>query len=215
MKLRITCLLVLAASVSVVPATAQVLYNNGPVNGTVDGWTINFGFAVSDTFTLTSASTVTGVNFYTFALPGDFLENAEVAITSSEFGGTTYSDQVVNFTPSNCSSNQYGYNICLESSSGYSPVNLSAGSYWLTLENAVVNDGDPIFWDENSGVGCTSPGCPSSASENSLGTIPSESFTVFGSASTSTTGTVPEPGSVMLVGSGILAIAGTIRRKLL
>jgi PEP-CTERM motif len=95
-------------------------------------------------------------------------------------------------------------------------VNLAAGTYWLNLANAVVNDGDPIYWDENSGVGGNGP---SSASENSVGTIPSEAFTVLGTSSTSsssssTGGTVPEPSSIMLFGSGILGLAGVLRRKL-
>jgi hypothetical protein len=205
LKSRIALIAVLA--LAVIPAAAQTLYDNGPVNGTTDGWTINFGFVVSDTFTLGAPSTVTGVNFYAWTFPGDVLDSAEVAITSSEFGGTTYSDQVVNFTQSACSANQLGFNVCLESSSGLAPVNLAAGTYWLNLENATVNDGDPIYWDENSG--------PSSASENSVGTIPSESFTVLGATSSSTTsGTTPEPSSILLFGSGALGLAGVLRRKL-
>jgi hypothetical protein len=205
LKFRIALIAVLA--LAVIPAAAQTLYDNGPVNGTTDGWTINFGFVVSDTFTLGAPSTVTGVNFYAWTFPGDVLDSAEVAITSSEFGGTTYSDQVVNFTQSACSANQLGFNVCLESSSGLAPVNLAAGTYWLNLENATVNDGDPIYWDENSG--------PSSASENSVGTIPSESFTVLGATSSSTTsGTTPEPSSILLFGSGALGLAGVLRRKL-
>ncbi len=34
------------------PATAQVLYDDGPINGTTDAWTINFGYVVADTITL-------------------------------------------------------------------------------------------------------------------------------------------------------------------
>ena len=204
MKLSIAFLLFLTC-LAAVPAAAQALYSNGPVNGTSDAWTINFGFVVSDTFSLSSASTVTGVNFYAWTYStGDVLETAEVSITSSEFGGTTYTDQIVNFTQSACSANQFGFNVCLESSS-LAPVNLAGGTYWLNLDNAIVNDGDPIFWDENSG--------PSTASASSVGTIPSESFTVFGTAGTSTTSTTPEPGSVMLWGSGIIGLAGAIRRK--
>jgi hypothetical protein len=205
---RVVLVAVIGLCVAAVPAIAQTLYSNGPENGTTDAWTINFGFVVSDTFTLSSASTVTGVKFDAWLYPGDTLQTAEVAITSSEFGGTTYSDQIVNFTQSGCESNQFGFNVCLESSGGLTPVNLGNGTYWLNLENAVVNDGDPIHWDENSG--------PSLASESSVGTIPSESFTVLGAATstTSTTGTTPEPSSIMLWGSGILGLAGAIRRKL-
>jgi hypothetical protein len=205
---RIVFLLLLAVLVAVVPAAAQTLYSNGPVNGTTDAWTINFGFVVSDTFSLSSASTVTGVNFYSWLIGSDTIQSAEIAITSSEFGGTTYTDQIVNFTMSGCSANQLGYNVCLESSAGMTPVNLAAGTYWLNLENACCTLGDPFYWDENSG--------PSQASENTVGTIPSEAFTVLGTAQTgtSTTSTTPEPSSVMLWGPGIIGLAGGIRRKL-
>ena len=101
--------------------------------------------------------------------PGDILQTAEVSITSSEFGGTTFFDGTVSFTQSGCTTNGFGFNVCTETGS-FGDVNLAAGTYWLNLENAVVNTGDPIYWDENSG--------PSSASENSVGTIPSEAFTV-------------------------------------
>ena len=51
-QLRIASLSLLAAiclTLAAVPAVAQNdLYDNGPVNGEVNGWQINFGFAVSD-----------------------------------------------------------------------------------------------------------------------------------------------------------------------
>jgi hypothetical protein len=96
--------------------------------------------------------------------------------------------------------------VCTETGS-FSPVNLSAGTYWLNMQNASVPSGDPVFWDENSG--------PSEASESSVGTIPSESFTILGTSGTTTgTGTTPEPGSILLFGSGALGLAGLLRRKL-
>ena len=212
MKLRIASLTIVLLALVAIPVFAQTdIYDNGATNGTSDGWTINFGFAVSDSFTLSGASNVTGLNFAAWVLPGDVLESAEVSITSSEFGGTSYFDQTVNFTQSGCVSNQYGYNVCTESGT-FSGPSLNAGSYWLNLQNASVNTGDPVYWDENSG--------PSSASENSIGTIPSESFTLLGgsgsggSSSTSSGSSTPEPSSIMLFGSGVLGLAGVLRRKL-
>ncbi len=210
--MRIASLSLLALCLAVVPAMAQTeVYDNGPTNGTTDGWTINFGFAVSDSFT-TGGGTVNGLNFAAWLFPGDVLQNAEVSITSEEFGGTTYFDGTVNFTQSGCVGNQYGYNVCNKSST-FTDTSLSAGTYWLNIQNANVNTGDPVYWDENSG--------PSSASENAIGTIPSESFTLYGgsgagsgSGSGSGSGTVPEPSSIMLFGSGILGLAGVLRRKL-
>jgi hypothetical protein len=204
-----TCLL-LATSVL---ASGQTIYNNGPRGDDVDAWTINQGFVVSDTFTISQgASQVNGFVFNAWVFPGDILESVEVAITSQEFGGTTYFDQQLNFTQSQCSTNAYGFNTCEETGSFNGPT-LGNGTYWLNLSNAIVNNGDPIYWDENSGDGCQSPGCPSQASENSVGTIPSESFTLLGS-STSGGGSVPEPGSLFLVACGVIGAAGMLRRKM-
>ena len=48
------------------------IYDNDPTNGTVDAWTINFGFIVSDTFTVSSGnSTITGLEFGAWLSPGD------------------------------------------------------------------------------------------------------------------------------------------------
>jgi hypothetical protein len=198
-----------------VPAVAQTVYNNGPIDGNTDAWTINFGFVQSDNFTVTGGnSTITGFSFGAWLFPGDILTSAELSITSGENGGTTYFDQILNFTQGTCSyPNQYGYNICQENSSFRGPT-LNSGTYWVNLQNAVVPSGDPVYWDQNEG--------PSLASNNSVGTMPSEAFTVLGtgssttssSTSTTSTGTVPEPSSVMLFGSGILGLAGMLRRKL-
>jgi len=186
------------------------IYDNGPTNGTIDGWTLNPGFAVSDTFTLGSDATVTGLNFAAWLIPGDILQSAEVSITSSEFGGTSYFDQTVSFTQSNCAINPNGFNVCNEVGA-FSGPSLNAGTYWLTLQNATVNTGDPVYWDENDG--------PSQASDNQVGTLPSESFTLLGTGSTTgstgTTGSTPEPASIMLFGSGALGICGLFRRRFL
>ena len=116
--MRIASLSLLALCLAVVPAVAQNdIYDNGPTNGQDLGWTINFGFAVSDQFTLGSASTVNGITFAAWLFPGDVLQTAEVSITSSEFGGTSYFDQTVSFTASGCFSNADGYNVCNESGS--------------------------------------------------------------------------------------------------
>ena len=213
MKMRIASLSLLALCLAVVPAMAQTVYSNGATNGNTDAWTINFGFIVSDTFNVSNnGTTISGGSFAMWLVPGDTLTSAELSITSSEFGGTSFFDQTVNFTQGACTVNQYGYNVCAENTSFNGPT-LNAGSYWLNLQNASVPSGDPVYWDENSG--------PATASENSVGSVPSESFTVLGGTSTSTTTTttttsssVPEPSSIMLFGSGILGLAGVLRRKL-
>ena len=206
-----TCLLL-----SAMPALAGEVYDNGPINGTTDAWTINFGFIVTDTFTVSSGSTpINGLAFGAWVFPGDVMESVEVLMTSEAFGGTIYFDQMVNVTQSGCTPNQYGFDVCTESATFNGPT-LGNGTYWLQLQNAVVNTGDPVYWDENSGVGCSSPGCPSIAQYNDcisngeFGCIPSESFTLFSGG----TGTAPEPSSYLLFGSGLLGVIAVGRRRL-
>jgi PEP-CTERM motif len=204
--------LMFVVALAAIPALAQNdLYDNGPINGDYDAWTINEGFVVSDSFTLTAGTNqVNGLSFGAWlAQPGDVLESAEVSITSSEFGGTTYFAQTVSFIQSNCMTGSFGLPVCTETGS-FSALQLGAGTYWLNLQNAVVNTGDPVYWDENSGQGCTSPGCPSQASESSVGSIPSESFTMLGSSGSS--GSTPEPGSLLLFASGVAGVVAWLRR---
>lgn len=206
MRLSIALATMLMLGTASVPALAQNdLYDNGPTNGTIDAWNINESIVTSDSFNLTSSSTVNGLNFAAWLEPGDVLESAEISLTSLELGGTTFFDQTVNFTQSGCVLNQLGFNVCNETGS-FPGVAMNAGTYWLNIGNAVVNNGDPAYWDENDG--------PSSASHNEEGTLPSESFTILGSSS-SGTGTTPEPGSLLLFASGVAALWGVVRRKLL
>jgi len=212
-------LFALSLMLAAVPAVAQD-YSSGPINGNTDAWTINFGFVVSDKFPVTADfTTLTGASFAMWLFPGDTLTSAELSITSQENGGTSYFDQTVDFNSGSCVSNQYGYNVCTETTSFSGPT-LSRGAYWLNLQNASVPSGDPVYWDENSGGPNTEP---PSASENSVGTIPGESFTIFAGCGAGNRSadcmqhdqqTVPEPGGFLLLGSGILGVASLLRWKI-
>lgn len=195
-------------------------YCNGEINGTVDAWTINFGFTVSDSFILGAAGTVNQVAFGSWLFPGDVLTSVGWELLSggpdTTAGGTVLFSGTAAVTQTNQGSNQYGYDIATETFS--LSAALAAGTYYLQLANATVANGDPVYWDENDGA--------STAWENSIGylttantsscTSPgstgycSEAFAVY----TSTQATVPEPGTLVLGGSGLLLLAGALRRKL-
>ena len=206
MHLRLA-LFTLLCLMAVVVAPAQVLFDNGPISGTVDAWTINFGYVVSDTFTLVNPSTVKGFDFAVWEYPGDKVLSVDWSITEFEFGGTTYGQGTADVVDTFVSNNQYGYAIDSLTVSGLN-VAMPFGTYWFNLQNAISQQGNPVYWDENDGVGCHSVGCPSEASNNAVGTLGSESFDITG-----TTGTIPEPSSLLLFGWGVLGVVGLLRRK--
>jgi PEP-CTERM motif len=218
LKLRIVLLAILCLTLASLPAWAQNWsYDNGPINGTTDAWTINFGYIVSDTFGSGPGVTnpvATGFSFGVWEFPGDTMSSVDWSITGGENSGFVAGSGTAsgaNLSDSFISTNQFGYDIDKISVSGLNVSLISGAQYWLNLQNAAVPSGDPVFWDENSGVGCGGFACPSSASESAVGTIAGEAFTISGTAGTSTT---PEPSSIMLFGSGILGLAGVLRRKL-
>jgi hypothetical protein len=195
-----------------VPALAGNVYDNGPVNGIVEAWTINFGFVVTDSFTVSNGNgNIGGMNFWAWLLPGDTITSVEIQIGNQAFGNNLM-DMTVGLTQSDCFANLYGYNVCMESGIFNGP-NLGNGNYWVSLGNAIVPSGDPTYWDENSGVGCQSHGCPSQA-YNDVGPVPSEAFTLTAQGTTTSSGTTPEPSSILLFASGVIGAAGVLRRKL-
>ena len=162
------------------PPQGGPIYDNGPINGTTDAWTINFGFIVSDTITIVDATSRHRNEFRGLAIPG---RHADVRRGFHHLGAKRRHQLLRSdgeLHPERLCANQYGYNVCTETSSNFNGPTLQPGTYWVNLHNASVPSGDPVYWDENSGVGCESSGCPSQAYENSVGTIPSESFTMLG-----------------------------------
>jgi len=219
MKTRVASLTISCLALAAIPAWAQVLYDNGPINGTTDAWTINFGYVVDDSFTLANNSTVGGFNFGVWEYAGDRLTSVEWFISSQANRGTVYGSGTAsgsNLTDQFISLNQYGYDIDNITVTGLNVSLQSGKTYWLNLENAMVPSGNPVYWDENSGAGCGGDdghggGCPSVGSEDGTGSVSSEAFTIDGTGG----GTTPEPGSFLLLASGIFGLACVLRRKLL
>jgi hypothetical protein len=55
---------------------------------------------------------------------------------------------------------------------------------------------------------------PSTATEAYVGVIPSESFQILGEEQSEEQTVTPEPSSFLLLGSGLVGLAGMLRRKL-
>jgi hypothetical protein len=158
-----------------------------PDNGTINAWTINFGFEVEDSFTLATTATVTGVSFGGWTNAGDVITSVDWGIAAATGSFADNGTDAVTIGP--YIGQSYGYDIYTYSFS-IAPTSLAAGTYYLTLQNAVATNADPAFWDENDG--------PSTALENTVGWIGSESFSVNSAA-------VPEPSTWAMI---LLGFAG-------
>jgi len=219
----LTCLVALACFPGLL--SAGVLYSNTPAAAgwaaNTDAWTINFGYSVSDSFTVGSASTARGIGFLAWAFTGDTMTFVDWAIGTSTFGVEVASGTApVSTSPfvGLPNPNSLGYAL-LWVSFGIPDTGLSSGTtYWLTLGNAVVPSGDPIYWDQNDG--------PSAAWENGMGNVAgyqpclapctdSETFLIADVAYPGQSGIslVPEPASLALVGGGLLLAAALRRRR--
>jgi hypothetical protein len=180
------------------PASADTtLYSDGPTNNNIPGTIINYGGADADSFTLASNATVTGADFSIWLEVGDLPYTVDYAITTAPFGGTTEASGSVYPSASYVEFNGYGYEVFNESFSIPS-LPLSAGTYWFELQNAQTYQSGLEFWEGSDG--------PSSAFEQGNGAIGPEYFEI--------SGITPEPSSFLLLGSGLLGLAGMLRRKL-
>jgi hypothetical protein len=206
-------LLVLACVVAVsLPAMADNIYDNGQIIGRLGSWSISSGHTTSDSFGISDGDNkITGLDFGVWLTQGDVLESVELSITDQPTGGKSFFDQQVNLTQLSCFSNNQGFDVCEESATFDGPT-LGNQEYWVHLTNAITRDGDPVSWDQNDGIGCQTVGCPSDAYFDGVGTIPSEAFTLLGTRLGG--GTTPEPASLVLFASGLLGMAGFVRRTL-
>jgi PEP-CTERM motif len=210
-------LTILCLMLAVAPAMAQVdLYDNGPYNGTTDAWAINYGSSVSNSFlNVLFQLDITSIQFvYWDASTTDVLTTVDMGVGGAPFSFANFSGTLTGVTNTDLGSNQWGYELFQANF----PVSNAYWGYftlgWVTLQNACTTSGcsvsNPIYWDENSGVGCEGENCPSFAYASTIGSIPSETFTLTGYY---TGGGTPEPSSIIVFGSGILGVAGMLRRR--
>jgi len=197
----------LICATAAVPAFADVtLYDNtGPGSYNTFAYTINNGSVVADSFTLSSNSIVTGVNFVAWLeQAGSTLTSVDWQITTAPFGGTTEGSGTVSPTGTFVETDPLGDGFDIDNETfSIASLPLDAGTYYLELQNGVASGDGFVLWDESDG--------PSVAySGNTDGGIPSETFQIEG-----TIAPTPEPSSFLLLGSGLAALAGLAKRKLM
>lgn len=187
----------------------NVLYDNGPDDG-VTAYTINGGYSVSDSFGVGADNTIlNSVTFSNWFMPGDTGSQVDWAITTLPFAGTTIASGTATLTGTFVGTNGQGADVYSEIFP-LGGIHLTSGTYYLQLGNEVVTNGDAGYWGESAG--------PSTACQSGNGldcvSIPSESFSLSGTGGVIPPPEVPEPGSLILLGTGLLGAASMLRRKL-
>lgn len=195
----------LVSSVASAPAFAGPIYDNTTANSnTVNGFSIGLGDWITDSFTLTSNSTAGGITFLVWLSTGDTLTSVDYSIESSApTVGDDGSQTLATVTGVYEGSNLYDMDVYQETIM-FAGTPLTAGTYYLTLQDAVVSNGDDAYWDESDGGATAYADGTSLNNYYGTGTSGSETFQVLS----------PEPNSLVLLGTGLMLMAGFMAKKL-
>ena len=181
-------------------AQAQLVYNNGPIDGTYNSFIFGYGWSISESFSVSSAISLTSAQVGLW----DYLGDEASALTWSI--GTTPGGNDVSTgtsTPSNTLLFANNDNYDVYQSDFPISGSLAAGTtYYFTLLNGTSEDGFPVAWDS-----IRNGSSPAYLFEN--GTLfgsgyPSESLQLYGVADGGLT--------IAMLGSAMTALAFA-RRK--
>jgi len=166
---------------------ADVVYDNGPINGTLEAWTISGIFSVSSSFMAPVSATLTAATIGLWA-------DATPASLSWSIGTTAFGAEISSGTAplsSTLTGSAFGF-LVFESSFDIAGV-VGAGTYYLTLSGGSDFNQEFLFWDINNGPSTTYefPDYPFGTANALFEGSNSPSFAVSGEI-----GDFPDPGAV-------------------
>ena len=224
MKMRIATLLLTVLCLALT-GFAQTIFNDGGIDGNDNGFFVtgpnfpNFlgSFQdISNGFTAAASGTPGHLGFgeWSVGAPTSFSYELGTSAFGTDIGSGTVTQNAGNSTL--LFTNGFGYGVYDVEVSVSGSAMTGGNQYWLSISNATDagNDGTQAWDIPNGGSGGPAV-CNFRQSGTNFGDcgLGGESFTLSVGQTTTTTGT-PEPTSILLFGSGILGLAGVLRRKL-
>lgn len=166
-------------------------------------------YSVDDAFTLTSTITVNEIMAGVWVPTGSTLTSAGGGVFTEAFGqgtGTVFGTEPPN--ASTLITSDFGGWDIYDEYFDIAPATLGPGTYYLDFLAGDTTAGEEVGWDISNKLPATADQWSSGGEHNSG--LASTTFALLGPGESP----VPEPSSLLLLGSGVTALAGMIRRKL-